>query len=60
MAISRLLTWRGILHRCRRSELDRKIDRKIAAALARILEAAAQEAGPWRRLRLIWAVRRFH
>jgi hypothetical protein len=58
--MARVLLGRGILSKYRRSELDRKIDRKIEAAIARILETLAQESDPWKRLRLIRAARRFY
>jgi hypothetical protein len=60
MVVSRIRRWRGIWSRYRRSELDRKIDRSIQAAIARILESAAQESDPWKRLRLIRVARRFY
>jgi hypothetical protein len=44
----------GVLSKHARSELDRRIDRKIAAARARIARTAASEFGLWGRLRLVW------
>jgi hypothetical protein len=43
-----------------RSELDRKIDREIRAAAARIVEKAGREPNPWKRRRLIRTARRFY
>jgi hypothetical protein len=42
-----------------RSELDRKIGRKIVAAASRIAEMAAQEPDRSKRRRLVRAARRF-
>jgi hypothetical protein len=60
MTVTRVPTWRRIWSKYRRSELDRRIDRKIAAAVARMLETVAQESDPWKRLRLIRVARRFY
>jgi hypothetical protein len=47
---------RGIWCKHRRSEVDRRIERKIVAARAR-MALATREPGLWQRLRLIWARR---
>jgi hypothetical protein len=60
MVVSRIRRRRGIWSRYRQSELDRKIDRNIQAAIARILETVAQESDPWKRLRLIRVARRLY
>jgi hypothetical protein len=51
--------WEKQRGRPKRSELDRKIGRKIAAAASRIAELAAQEPDRQRRRRLVRAVRQF-
>jgi hypothetical protein len=43
----------------KRTELDRKIGRKIDAAASKIAETAAQEPDRWKRRRFVRAVRRF-
>jgi hypothetical protein len=59
----RMPAWRGVWKKqhgvSTRSELDRKIDRKIEAAASKIAEMAAQEPDPWKRRRLVRAARRF-
>ena len=47
---------RGLWRKHPRSELDRRIERKIEAARAR-MSAATREPGLWRWLRLTWARR---
>jgi hypothetical protein len=46
--------------RAERSELDRRIDREIRAAAARIAQNAVREPDPWKRWRLIRTARRFY
>jgi hypothetical protein len=63
MDTPRMPVWFGVWKkqhgRSRRSELDRKIGRKIEAAASKIAEMAAQEPDRQRRRRLVRAARRF-
>jgi hypothetical protein len=59
----RMFAWFGVWKKqhggSERSELDRKIGRKIEAAASKIAEMAAQEPDQQRRRRLVRAARRF-
>lgn len=61
MVTPRMPAWCGIWTKqlAKRSELDRKIDRKIEAAASRMAEMFAQEPDPWKRRRFVRAARRF-
>jgi hypothetical protein len=54
----KMTAWRRVW-KSKRSDLDRRIGRKIEAAASRIAEMAAQEPDRWRRRRLVGAARRF-
>jgi hypothetical protein len=51
--------WKKQHGRSKRSELDRKMGRKIAAAVSKIAEMAAQEPDRQKRRRLVRAARQF-
>jgi hypothetical protein len=51
--------WKKQHARSKRSELDRRIGRKIKAAASKVAEMAAQEPDRQRRRRLVGAARRF-
>jgi hypothetical protein len=59
----RMFAWFGVWKKqhggSERSELDRKIGRKIEAAASKIAEMAAQEPDRQKRRRLVRAARRF-
>ncbi len=63
MDTPRMPAWLGVWKEqhgvSKRSELDRKIGRKIDAAASKIAEMAAQEPDRWKRRRLVRAARRF-
>jgi hypothetical protein len=57
----RMPAWFGVWKKphAKRSELDRRIGRKIKAAASKVAEMAAQEPDRQRRRRLVGAARRF-
>jgi hypothetical protein len=54
-----LVVWKKQHRVCKRSEVDRKIGRKIEVAASRIAKMAAREPDRLKRRRLVGAARRF-
>jgi hypothetical protein len=58
-----MTVWRGVWKKrhsvSKRSDLDRRVGRKIELASLRIAEMAAQEPDRWKRRSLVRAARRF-